>query len=102
MMCVLYIVGFFLFQDRCIMCVYRVCAKKSPLKRCTRYPPRFADVITIVPEITDIPKNSADVLVSEWMGYLLLTEDVLGDFVAAREHALKRDGREPPGSCMRW
>ena len=49
-------------------------------------------MISVVSSIADVPlANSADVLVSEWMGYLLLTEDVIGDFFHARDTLLNPD-----------
>lgn len=53
---------------------------------------RLADVITVVSDISEVPKDSADILVSEWMGFMMLTEDVAGDFLEARDRLLKESG----------
>lgn len=45
-----------------------------------------------MPNADAIPKDSVDILVSEWMGYMMLTEDVLGDLLEARDRILKEDG----------
>ncbi|KAL5994786.1 Protein arginine N-methyltransferase 3 [Asimina triloba] len=46
-----------------------------------------------------IPPNSVDVLVSEWMGYCLLYESMLSSVLFARDHWLKPDGAILPDSA---
>lgn len=48
-------------------------------------------------DLTTIPQ--VDVIVSEWMGYLLLFEGMLDSVVHARDHHLKPGGLILPNRC---
>ena len=43
-------------------------------------------------EIIQVPPNSIDILVSEWMGYCLLYESMLSSVLYARDRWLKHGG----------
>ncbi|XP_006658026.1 probable protein arginine N-methyltransferase 3 [Oryza brachyantha] len=48
---------------------------------------------------TQVPSNSFDVLVSEWMGYCLLYESMLSSVLYARDHFLKPGGAILPDTA---
>ena len=60
------------------------------------------DTVTIVKgklEEADLPRNSFDVIVSEWMGYFLLYEGMLDSVIEARKKYLSVGGRVLPNRC---
>ncbi|XP_068647765.1 probable protein arginine N-methyltransferase 1 [Aristolochia californica] len=55
----------------------------------------FSDVITVLKgkvEEIDLPVNHVDIIVSEWMGYFLLFENMLNTVLYARDKWLVEDG----------
>ncbi|PKA58488.1 putative protein arginine N-methyltransferase 3 [Apostasia shenzhenica] len=63
-------------------------------------------VVIVVPSMVEeldkfkeIPLHSVDVLVSEWMGYCLLYESMLGSVLYARDHWLKPSGAILPDTA---
>jgi SAM-dependent methyltransferase len=53
----------------------------------------------LLPEGGDAPERAFDVIVSEWMGYALLYESMLGSVLAARDRHLKPGGQLLPSSA---
>merc|ERR1719186_2251587 len=56
---------------------------------------RYEDVIQIIKgkvEEIELPVDSVDIIVSEWMGYFLLYESMLDTVIFARDKWLKSDG----------
>lgn len=43
-------------------------------------------------EDTELPVDKVDIIISEWMGYFLLFENMLDSIVYARDHHLKQPG----------
>lgn len=62
----------------------------------------FSDVIEVVSSIEGVPEDSADVMVSDWMGYMLLTSDMLDPFMLARDRVLKGDGTLIPSMAQMY
>jgi len=55
----------------------------------------FSDVITLIQgkvEDVDLPVDKVDIIISEWMGYFLLYENMLETVIYARDKWLKPDG----------
>uniref|UniRef100_A0A0K8RAS9 Methyltransferase domain-containing protein n=1 Tax=Ixodes ricinus TaxID=34613 RepID=A0A0K8RAS9_IXORI len=50
-------------------------------------------------EDIDLPVERVDVIVSEWMGYFLLFEEMLDTVLHARDHHLKPGGTLLPSRC---
>ncbi|RQM14146.1 hypothetical protein DD237_004820 [Peronospora effusa] len=62
----------------------------------------FSDVITILRgkvEDMDLPVDKVDIIVSEWMGYCLLYESMLGTVLFARDKWLAPGGHVFPDKC---
>jgi len=55
-------------------------------------------VLTGLIENTVVPEP-VDVLISEWMGYMLIYESMLDSIIYARDHFLKPGGRMLPSRC---
>lgn len=54
----------------------------------------FADKITLIKakmEDVELPVDSVDIIISEWMGYFLLYESMLNTVLYARDKWLKKD-----------
>jgi ubiquinone/menaquinone biosynthesis C-methylase UbiE len=66
----------------------------------------LADVVTVVKgavEELDLPAQSVDIMISEWMGYFLLRESMLDSLIRARDRFLKPGGVMMPSSAtMMW
>ena len=59
----------------------------------------FADKITLhhgILEQLDLPSNEVNLIVSEWMGYILLFESMLTSVIYARDHLLIQGGMIQP------
>ena len=58
---------------------------------------KVADIVTVVKgavEELDLPAQSVDVMISEWMGYYLLRESMLDSVLLARDRFMKPGGKE--------
>lgn len=64
------------------------------------------NVVTVVKgaiEELELPPQSVDVMISEWMGYFLLRESMLDSLIRARDRLLKPGGvMMPSGASMLW
>lgn len=67
---------------------------------------KVADTVTVVKgavEELDLPPQSVDVMISEWMGYFLLRESMLDSVIRARDRLLKPGGvMMPSKATMYW
>ncbi len=59
-------------------------------------------MIEVVSTIEAVPEDSADVLVSDWMGSMLLTGDMLQPFTDARDRVLKEEGALVPSAATMY
>ncbi|CAD7956935.1 unnamed protein product [Amoebophrya sp. A25] len=62
----------------------------------------LADRIKVVSSMEKVPAGVADILVSEFMGFMILAEDMLGDFLTARDRVLKDEGTLIPSRGAVW
>jgi hypothetical protein len=49
--------------------------------------------------VIDLPEVEVDIIVSEWMGYFLIYENMLSSVMAAKDRFLKADGIMIPGAA---
>ncbi|RHZ68644.1 hypothetical protein Glove_294g141 [Diversispora epigaea] len=63
---------------------------------------QLENVITLINskvEDIDLPVPKVDIIISEWMGYFLLFEGMLGSLIVARDRWLAQDGLLAPSHC---
>lgn len=65
----------------------------------------YEDVITVIRgrvEDIELPVDKVDIIISEWMGYNLLYESMLGSVLYARDKWLKKGGLILPDKCSMY